>query len=229
MKEVKFIREVQYPTWLANIVPVKKKNGQIRIRVDFRDLNTACPKDSFPIPIHDILLDNVVGHKMFSFMDGFSGYNQIRMAPEDDDKIAFYTPISVYCYTVMPFGLKNAGATYQRAMQFIFADMIHEEMEDYVDDIIVKSRTHGNHLAVLQKVLQRCRVYNLRLNPRKCAFGVTSGQFFGFLVHQHGIQIDPAKIKAIRDLKPPTSLKQLQSLMGKLKHMKCILWSGMIR
>ena len=144
------------------------------------------------MPIPDILLDNVVGHEMFSFMDGFSGYNQVRMAPEDEDKTAFYTPVGVYCYKVMPFGLKNAGATYQRAMQYIFADMIHEELEDYVDDIIVKSRTRGNHLHTLQKILQRCRVYKLRLNPRKYAFGVTSGQFLGFLVDQHGIQIDPS-------------------------------------
>ena len=165
LKEVNFIREVQYLTWLANIVPVKKKNGQIRICVDFRDLNKACPKDSFPLPIPDILLDNVVGHEMFSFIDGFSGYNQIRMSPEDEEKTAFHTPIGTFCYTVMPFGLKNAGATYQRAMQFIFADMIHEEMEDYVDDIIVKSKTRGYHLFVLQKVLHRCRIYKLRLNP----------------------------------------------------------------
>ena len=104
--EANFIREVQYPTWLANIVPVKKKNGQIRICVDFRDLNKACPKDAFLLPIPDILLDNVVGHEMFSFMDGFSGYNQIKMAPEDEEKTAFYTPVGVYCYKVMPFGLK---------------------------------------------------------------------------------------------------------------------------
>ena len=110
--EANFIREVQYPTWLANIVPVKKKNGQIRICVDFRDLNKACPKDAFPLPIPDILLDIVVGHEMFSFMDGFSGYNQIKMAPEDEEKTAFYTPVGVYCYRVMSFGLKNAGATY---------------------------------------------------------------------------------------------------------------------
>ena len=116
-------------------MPVKKKNGQIRICVDFRDLNKACPKDSFPLPIPDILLDNVVGHKMFSFIDNFNGYNQIRMSPEDEEKTALHTSICTLCYTVMPFGLKNAGATYQRAMKFIFADMIHEEMEDYVDDI----------------------------------------------------------------------------------------------
>ena len=129
------------------------------------------------------------------------------MTPEDEEKTTFYTPIGIYCYTVMPFGLKNAGATYQRAMQYIFADMIHEELEDYVDDIIVKSRTRKSHLSILERVLQRCRTYKLRLNPRKCAFGVSSRQFLGFLVHQHGIQVDPAKIKAIRELIPPASLR----------------------
>ena len=90
----------------------------------------------------------MLGHEMFSFIDGFSGYNQIRMAPEDEEKTVFYTPIGDYCYNVMPFSLKNAGTTYQRAMQFIFADMIHEELEDYVYDIIVKSKTHGDYLKI---------------------------------------------------------------------------------
>ena len=220
LKKAKFIREVQYLEWIANIVPVKKKNGQLRICVDFRDLNKACPKDAFPLPIPDLLLDNVVGCQMFSFMDGFSGYNQICLAPEDEEKTTFYTPMGVYCYTVMPFGLKNAGATYQRAMQYIFADMLHEEMEDYVDDIIVKSRTRACHCKVLQRVLHRCRVNNLKLNPRKCAFGVSLGQFLGFLVHERGIQVDPAKIQAIRDMSPPTSLRQLQSFLGKLNYIR---------
>ena len=188
--------------------------------MDFRDLNKACPKDAFPLPIPDILLDNVVGCQMFSFMDGFSGYNQIHMAAEDEEKMAFYTPVGIYCYTVMPFGLKNAGATYQRAMQYIFADMLHVEMEDYVDDIIVKSKMRSEHCNVLRKVLHRCRVNNLKLNPRKCAFGVSSGHFLIFLVHERGIQVDPAKIQAIRDMSPPTSLRQLQSFLGKINYIR---------
>jgi hypothetical protein len=107
-----FLRVVTYPEWLANIVPVPKKDGKVRMCIDFRDLNKASPKDDFPLPHLDILVDNTAGHEMFSFMDGFSGYNQIKMAEEDQDKTAFITPWGVYCYRVMPFGLRNAGATY---------------------------------------------------------------------------------------------------------------------
>ena len=110
---------------MSNIVPVKKKNGQIRCCVDYRNLNKACPKDEFLLPNMDLLIDFAVGSVMFSFMDGFSGYNKIRMVPKDVEKIAFRTPIGNFYYTVMPFGLKNAGATYQWTMTAIFHDMTH--------------------------------------------------------------------------------------------------------
>ena len=113
------------PRWLSNIVPVKKKNGQIRCCVDFRNLNKACPKDEFPLPNMDLLIDSAARNAMFSFMDGFSGYNQIKMEPKDAEKTAFRTPMGNFYYTVIPFGLKNAGATYQRAMTAIFHDMMH--------------------------------------------------------------------------------------------------------
>ena len=111
-----FIKPIQHPKWLSNIVPVKKKNGQIRCCVDFRNLNKACPKDEFPLPNIDLLVDSAAGSSMFSFMDGYSGYNQIRMVAKDAKKTAFRTPIGNFYYTVMPFGLKNAGATYQRTI-----------------------------------------------------------------------------------------------------------------
>ena len=106
-------------------MPVKKKNGQIRCCVDYRNLNRACPKDEFPLPNMDLLIDSMAGSIMFSFMDGFNGYNKIKMALKDAEKIAFRTPISNFYYTVMPFGLKNAGVTYQRTMMAIFHDMMH--------------------------------------------------------------------------------------------------------
>ena len=108
-----FVRPSRHPQWLSNIVPVGKRNGTIRCCIDYRDLNRACPKDEFPLPNIDTLIDATAGHEMFSFMDGFSGYNQIRMAPEDVEKTAFRTPFGNFHYVVMPFGLKNAGATYQ--------------------------------------------------------------------------------------------------------------------
>uniref|UniRef100_A0A2N9EG78 RNA-directed DNA polymerase n=1 Tax=Fagus sylvatica TaxID=28930 RepID=A0A2N9EG78_FAGSY len=146
-----FIKPIQHPRWLSNIVPVKKKNGQIRCCVDFRNLNKACPKDEFPLPNMDLLIDSAAGHAMFSFMDGFSGYNQIRMSTKDAEKTAFRTPISNFYYTVMPFGLKNAGAAYQRTMTAMFHDMMHKEIEDYVDDIAVKSKKREDHLGILRK------------------------------------------------------------------------------
>ena len=108
-----FIKPIQHPRWLSNMVSVKKKNGQIRCCVDFRNLNKAHPKDEFPLPNMDLLIDSAAGSAMFSFMDGFSGYNQIRMALKDVEKTAFKTPMGNFYYTIMPFGLKNAGATYQ--------------------------------------------------------------------------------------------------------------------
>ena len=133
-----FITPTQHPCWLSNIVLVKKKNGQIRCCVDFRNLNRASLKDEFLLPNMDLLIDSVAGNTMFSFMDGFSGYNQIRMALKDAEKTAFRTPIVNFYYIVMPFGLKNAGATYQCTMTAIFHDMMHRELEDYVDNIVVK-------------------------------------------------------------------------------------------
>nr|GMD06109.1 uncharacterized protein LOC109150426 [Ipomoea batatas] len=160
--EVGFIREVKYPTWISSIVPVRKKNGQIRVCVDFRDLNVACPKDDFPLPITELMIDVVTRHEIMSFMDGSSGYNQIRMAPEDEKLTAFRTPKCIYCYKVMPFGLKNAGATYQRAMQRIFDDMLHKMVECYVDDLVVKSKLRTDHLGHLRKSLTACESFNLR-------------------------------------------------------------------
>ena len=121
-----FICEVKYLTWISSMVPVVKKNGQIRICVDFWNLNEACPKDDFPLPIMELMINATIGHEVLSFMDGCSGYNQIQMAPEDEELTAFRTAKGIYCYKVMPFGLKNAGAPYQRAMQKIFDDMLHK-------------------------------------------------------------------------------------------------------
>uniref|UniRef100_A0A2N9EG40 Reverse transcriptase domain-containing protein n=1 Tax=Fagus sylvatica TaxID=28930 RepID=A0A2N9EG40_FAGSY len=191
-----FLSTVTYSDWVANIVPVPKKDGKVRMCVDYRDLNRASPKDNFPLPHIDTLVDNTATNAVFSFMDGFSGYNQIKMAEEDKSKTAFVTHWGTFVYDVMPFGLKNAGATYQRAMVTLFHDMIHHEIEVYVDDMIAKSRTAQDHLTDLRKLFQRLKKYQLRLNPNKCAFGVTSGKLLGFIVSGRGIEIDPAKLTA---------------------------------
>ena len=182
--------------------------------VDFKNLNRACLKDEFPLPNMDLLIDSAVGSAMFSFMDGFNGYNQIRMAPRDTEKTAFRTPMGNFYYTVMPFGLKNMGATCQRVMTTIFHDMMHQELEDYVDDIVVKSRRREEHFHVLKRVFERCRAFKLRMNPLKYAFGVSSGKFLGFLVHSRGIDVDLAKATAIATMRPPTMVKELKSFLG---------------
>ena len=122
--EVGFIREVYYPDWLANVVMVRKNNGKWRMCVDFTNLNRACPKDSYPFPRIDTLVDSTARHELLSFMDAFSGYNQIKMKEEDQEKTSFVTSQGLLCYKVMPFGLKNAGATYQRLMNKMFAHQI---------------------------------------------------------------------------------------------------------
>ena len=138
----------------------------------------------------------------------------------DAEKTAFRTPIENFYYTVMPFGLKNAGATYQRTMTAMFHDMMHREIEDYVDDIVVKSKKSEDHFAVLQKVFERCCLYKLKMNPLKSAFGVAASKFLGFLVHQRGIDVDPTRASAIATIKPPTTYKELKSFLGKLSYIR---------
>ena len=189
-----FIQEVHYPAWLANVVLVKKANGKWRICVDFTDLNIACPKDSFPLPRIDQLVDLTAGHKLLTFMDAFSGYNQIRMAEEDQEKTFFITSQGLYCYKVMPFRLKNARATYQRLVNKMFSKQIGRNMEMYMDDILVKSRKELAHLDDLKETFTTLKQYQMKLNPAKCVFGIVSGKFLGFMVSQRGIEANPKKV-----------------------------------
>eukprot|EP00261_Vitis_vinifera_P037221 XP_019078464.1 PREDICTED: uncharacterized protein LOC109123373 [Vitis vinifera] len=215
---VGFLSVVEYPEWLANVVPVPKKDGKVRVCVDFRDLNKASPKDDFPLPHIDMLVDSTAGHSMLSFMDGFSGYSQILMAPEDMEKTSFITEWGTYCYRVMPFGLKNAGATYQRAATTLFHDMMHRDVEVYVDDMIVKSRDRSDHLAALERFFERIRQFRLRLNPKKCTFGVTSGKLLGYMVSERGIEVDPDKIRAILDMPAPRTERGVRGFLGRLQY-----------
>ena len=140
----KFIREVYYPDWLANVVMVKKANGKWRMCVYFTDLNKVCPKDSYPLPRIDQLMDSIAGHKLLSFMDAFSGYNQIRTDEADQEKTSFVTSQGLFYYEVKPFGLKNTGATYQRLVKHMFRPQIGRNVEVYVDDMLVKSLDEGD-------------------------------------------------------------------------------------
>ena len=199
----KFIREVYYPDWLANVVMVNKANGKWRMCVDFTDLNKVCPKDSYPLPHIDQLVDSTAGHKLLSFMNAFSGYNQIRMNEADQEKTLFVTSQGLFYYKVMPFGLKNAGAIYQRLVNHMFPPQIRRNVEVYVDDMLVKSQDEKIHLDDLQETFNTLRQYNMKFNPSKCAFGVSSGKFLGFMVSHRRIEANPNKIQAILDMKPP--------------------------
>ncbi|CAN6586637.1 unnamed protein product [Malus baccata var. baccata] len=218
-----FIRPAKYVEWLANIVPILKAvTKAVRCCVDYRNINGATPKDEYPMPMADLSIDAVAKNKVLSFMDGNTGYNQIKMAPEDIHKTAFRCPghMGAYEYLVKPFGLKNAGATYQRAMNAIFHDLIGHNMEVYIDDIVVKSKTEEQHLIDLTQALTRMRVHKLKMNPKKCAFGVRAGNFLGFLVHQRGVELDKNKARAIMESSSPTNKVQLQRLLGKINFLR---------
>ena len=210
------IREVEYPEWLANVLLVKKANGKWRLCIDFTDINKACPKDSFPLPRIDLIVDATVGHELLNFMDAFFDYNQISMDPNDQEKTSFITAQGTYCYRVMPFGLKNAGATYQRLVNRMFQKQIVTTMEVYIDDMLVKSTTAELHIAHLSEAFQILRNYNMKLNPAKCAFGVSASKFLGFIVNHRGIEANPDKIKVVLDMPSPSGIKEVQRLTGRI-------------
>ena len=165
--------------------------------MDYTDLNEACPKDSFPLPrIHQIV-DASARHGMLSFLDAFSGYHQIPMHPPDEEKTAFITPHRLFCYNVMSFDLKNVEAMYQRLVTKMFRPLLGKTMEVYIDDILVKFKEHPNHAGHLQKAFKLLRAYGMKLNPSKCAFGVSAGRFLGFILTQRGIEANPTQLKAI--------------------------------
>jgi hypothetical protein len=156
MLEAGFIRPCRYAEWISSVVPVQWKDGRWRVCVDFRDLSRATQKDEYPMPIAETLINAAAGHKILSFMDGNAGYNQIFMALEDINKTAFRVPgaVGLFEYVVMTFGLKNAGATYQRAMNYIFHDLIGKLVEIYIDNIMVKFASVEGHLGDVRQVLE---------------------------------------------------------------------------
>ena len=189
-----FIKPVNQAKWIAHVMLVPKKDVKVIMCVDFINLNKACPKDDFPLLHINVLVDNTARSALMSLMDGFLGYNQIKMALKEMTKTTFTTEWGIYCYTVMLFGLKNARATYQRMAIALLHDMMHNEVEVYVDDMIVKSKDRENHTTNLRKFFERIKEYRLRLNPQKCTFGVTARKLLGFLVSDRGIEVDLLRV-----------------------------------
>ncbi|GKV41028.1 hypothetical protein SLEP1_g48609 [Rubroshorea leprosula] len=207
-----FVRRVDYCEWVANPVLVKKANDKWQMCIDYTNLNDACPKDCYPMPNIDKLVEAASGNERLSLLDAYSGYHQVPMAPEDEEKTSFYAGDEIYCYVMMPFGLKNAGATYQQMVTIVFRAQIGRNLEVYVDDIVVKSLKADDHLTDLEETFNNLRKNRMRLNPAKCIFGVESGKFLGFMVSKKGIEVNPEKIKAIAEMEPPKSVKDIQRL-----------------
>ena len=191
LKEVRVIREIYFPKWLANTMVIKKKNGKWRVCVDFMDLNRACPKDPFPMPKIDQLVDFMYGHLRMSFLDAFQGYHQIALALEDREKTAFISLNANYHYTMMSFGLKNAGAMYQWMMMRMFRDKIGRTVEVYIDDMVVKIKQEVRQIEDLQGVFEVLWQHKLHLNAEKCAFSVGAGKFLGYLITNREIEVNP--------------------------------------
>ncbi|XP_075499718.1 uncharacterized protein LOC142538238 [Primulina tabacum] len=210
------IREIQFPTWLSNVVLVPKSTGRWRMCVDSRDLNKACPKDHYPLPRIDQLVDSTSGYELLSFMDAYQGYHQIPLAKKDQDKASFITSGGTFCYIVMPFGLKNAGATYQRLMDKVFEKQLERNVEVYVDDILSKSQEGASFISDLEETFATLMHYGIKLNPAKCIFGVKSGKFLGFIVTDRGIEVNQEKVKSVLSMPSPRSVKEVQKLTGRI-------------
>jgi hypothetical protein len=200
----------------------REERHQIHICIDFCNLNRATPKDEYPRAIADMLVNDSSGHKVISFLDGNAGYNQIFMAEEDMYKTTFRCPgfVVLFEWVVMTFGLKNVGATYQREMNLIFHDLLGIIVEVYIDDIVVKLAGLDSHLADLCLAFERMHHFGLKMNPLKCAFGVSAGKFLGFIIHENGKQIDPKKIEAIKKVQAPTCKRDVQKFVGKVNFLR---------
>lgn len=210
------IEEVRYSDWVCNVFLDEKAPGKWRMCNDFTKLNKFCAKDPYPLPLTDQLVDSTAGCALLSFMDAYQGFYQIRIAQEDVKKTAFFAEGGVYCFKVMPFSLKNAGATYQRLVNKMFREELGKTMEVYVDDMLVKSKTEEQLVEHLNKCFSILRMYEMKLNLEKYTFGMKGGKFLKYMVTERGISANPEKIKAILDLPPPRRVNEVQKLLGRI-------------
>jgi hypothetical protein len=209
-----FIEEAHHPVWLANLVIILKANGKLRMCIDYTSLNKACPKDPYPLPRIDQVVDSTSGCELLSFLDAYSGFHQIQMSREDRKHNAFVTVDGLYCYVIMPYGLKNALPTFVWAMSKTFGDLIRDKVEVYFDDIVVKTKRGSTLVEDLTLVFDKLWATRTKLNPDKCVFGVYAGMLLGFLVSHRGIEANLEKIKAIEAMRPPARIRMSRSLQG---------------
>jgi hypothetical protein len=218
--KARIIVPLRYSNSVANLVPVRKKSGEIRLYVDFRNLNRSSKKDNYPLPNMEHILQRITDASRISMIDGFFGYNQISVMPKDREKTAFTTPWGTFMYAKMPFGLMNAGATFQRAMDIAFIGEKDQFVVIYLDDITVFSRSDKEHCCHLRNVFSKCRRFSLSLNPKKYLFSMEEGKLLGHIVSAEGVRIDPSRVEAIRTLSPPRSKKEVQAFLGKINFLR---------
>lgn len=212
-KRQKVIEESQSP-WVSPAVMVKKKDGSIRFCVDYRKLNSVTSKDSYPIPRIDDMLDQLSGNSWFSSLDLKSGYWQVKIRPEDKEKTAFSIGNGLWQFTVMPFGLCNAPATFERLMEKVLQQLLFKICLVYLDDVIIFSGSFEEMLGRLRQVFLRLRMANLKLNPKKCFFFRREIKYLGHVISERGITTDPEKISSIKDWPIPRTKKQVRSFLG---------------
>ncbi|GKD57049.1 reverse transcriptase domain-containing protein [Tanacetum coccineum] len=210
------MKEVHYHSWLSNPVMVKKHDGSWRMCVDFQDLNKACLKYGYPLLEIDWKVESLCGHPFKCFLDAYKGYHQIKMAEEDEEKTAVITSQGLFYYSKMSFGLKNARATYQHLVDKAFLKQIGQNLEVYVDDLVIKSRTEQDVIRDIEEMFKTLREINMKLNPKKCTFGMREGMFLGYKVNADGLKVCPDKVEAVLSLPSPKCLKDVQRLNGKL-------------
>jgi hypothetical protein len=214
---VGFIRECKNPVWLVNPVLVPKKTGQWIMCIDYTDLNRHSPKDPFPLPRIDQVVDSTARSTLLCFLDCYSSYHHIALKVSDQDKTAFKTPNGIYCYLAMTFGLKNARATYQKVIQKCLESLIRKNVEAYADDVVVQTMNKDNLIADLAQTFANLRIYRWKLNLEKCIFDIPSGKLLGFMVSHRGIEANPTKVNAIRRMNRSTRKKDVMKLTGMMR------------
>eukprot|EP00253_Pinus_taeda_P028617 PITA_28617 len=214
---------IKFSDWISNLVPVRKKIGEIRLCIDFRNLNKVSLKNNYPLPKMDHILQRVVGASRVSLFDGYSRYNQVSVHEDDRDKTVFTTPWGTFHYAKMPFGLKNAGATFHRAMDLAFENEKDVFLMAHLDDLTVFSKSDEEHMYHLKTVFLKYRKYGLSLNPKKSLFAMEEGKLLGQIISKDGIHIDPTCVQAIQQIDLPRNKKEIQSFNGKMNFLRCFI------